>query len=77
MSYQQQLPGSQSYGHGGERNVYWCVAGAVEQIIPDAVVFPPQEGPTLNVNQGMRFKKISHFFSFNIPFNFSTHFDEL
>ena len=27
----------------------------VTQISPEPAVFPPQEGPTLNINQGMHF----------------------
>ncbi|PWA66868.1 remorin [Artemisia annua] len=48
---QQQLPSSHSYSHSGEGSVQRCIATTVTQISPEPAVFPPQEGPTLNVNQ--------------------------
>ncbi|PWA41379.1 hypothetical protein CTI12_AA554770 [Artemisia annua] len=45
----QQLSSSHCYSHSGEGSVQRCIATTVTQISPELAVFPPLEGPALNI----------------------------
>ena len=62
---QQQLPESQWYDRGTEKNAKTCVASAGIQISTHPDVFPVGEGSTSIVNKGMYFKFIFNVLDFS------------